>query len=159
MPTRFWDFREALEQAGAFAKLLSLLDEQLRPRGLLAQPGKLIDAGFVDGPRQRNQRDENATLKAGAVPAAWGDQPAKQRQKDVDARPAQRVELLPNEFSLGSRFRGRCDRLPAVMRDVAEHEPRPVVPVRSCVAKKHRTIRFRDRGFRPVAELRWSGKR
>lgn len=81
-----WDFREALVQAGAFEKLFARFDEQLRTRGLLAQPGKLIDASFVDVPRQRNRRDENATIKAGAVPEAWGDQPARRRQKDVDAR-------------------------------------------------------------------------
>jgi IS5 family transposase len=55
-----WDFREALIEAGAFEKLFALFDEQLRARGLLAQPGKLVDARFVDVPRQRNTRDENA---------------------------------------------------------------------------------------------------
>ena len=81
-----WDFREALIQAGAFEKLFALFDEQLRTRGLLAQPGKLVDASFVDVPRQRNTRDENATIKGGGTPAEWAEAPAKQRQKDVDAR-------------------------------------------------------------------------
>ena len=40
-------------------------------RGTLAQPGKLVDASFVDVPRQRNRHAENATIKAGAVPEAW----------------------------------------------------------------------------------------
>jgi len=48
-----WDFREALIEAGAFEKLFALFDAQLRERGLLAQPGKLVDASFVDVPRQR----------------------------------------------------------------------------------------------------------
>lgn len=81
-----WDFREALVQAEAFEKLFALFDEQLRARGLLAQPGKLVDASFVDVPRQRNTRDENATIKRGGAPAEWATQPAKQRQKDMDAR-------------------------------------------------------------------------
>jgi len=81
-----WDFREALIEAGAFEKLFALFDRQLRARGLLAQPGKLVDASFVDVPRQRNRREENATIKAGGTPAEWAEQPAKQRQKDVDAR-------------------------------------------------------------------------
>jgi len=81
-----WDFREALIQGGAFEKLFALFDGQLRERGLLAQPGKLVDATFVDVPRQRNTRDENATIKGGSTPAEWSEQPAKQRQKDVDAR-------------------------------------------------------------------------
>jgi IS5 family transposase len=61
-----WDFREALIQAGAFETLFARFDQQLRTRGLLAQPGKLGDARFVDVPRQRNTREENATSK-GAV--------------------------------------------------------------------------------------------
>ena len=82
----FWDFREALVHAGAFEKLFALFDQQLRERGLLAQPGKLVDASFVDVPRQRNTRAENATIKGGGTPAEWEEQPAKQRQKDVEAR-------------------------------------------------------------------------
>jgi len=79
-------FREALIKAGLLEKLFALFDEQLRGRGLLAQPGKLVDASFVDVPRQRNTREENAVIKAGSTPAAWAERPAKQRQKDVDAR-------------------------------------------------------------------------
>jgi IS5 family transposase len=81
-----WDFREALIQAGAFEKLFARFDEQLRERGLLAQPGKLVDASFVDVPRQHNTREENAVIKGDGTPAEWAEQPAKQRQKDVDAR-------------------------------------------------------------------------
>ena len=81
-----WDFREALIQADVFEKLFELFGQRLQERGLLAQPGKLVDASFVDVPRQRNTREENATIKGGAVPAAWAEQPAKQKQKDVDAR-------------------------------------------------------------------------
>lgn len=81
-----WDFREALIAADVFEQLFARFGECLRERGLLAQPGKLVDASFVDVPRQRNTREENATIKRGAAPAAWAEQPAKQRQKDVAAR-------------------------------------------------------------------------
>jgi len=69
-----------------FEKLFEQFTRQLHAQGLLAQAGKLVDASFVDVPRQRNTRAENATIKAGGVPEAWAEQPAKQRQKDVDAR-------------------------------------------------------------------------
>ena len=50
----------------------------------------MIDATFVEIPRQRNTREENAEIKAGATPEAWqADTLAaknKLRQKDVDAR-------------------------------------------------------------------------
>ena len=45
-----------------------------------------MDASFVDVPRQRNTRAENATIKAGGVPEVWAEVPAKPPQKDVDAR-------------------------------------------------------------------------
>ena len=81
-----WDFREALTSAGAFARLFEAFAQQLQALGLLAQAGKLVDASFVDVPRQRNSRAENATIKAGGVPEAWAQAPAKPPQKDVDAR-------------------------------------------------------------------------
>jgi transposase, IS5 family len=81
-----WDFREVLVIAGVCEKLFDLFGQQLHAQGLLAQPGKLVDASFVDVPRQRNHREENATIKNGGVPETWEQQPAKRRQKDVDAR-------------------------------------------------------------------------
>jgi IS5 family transposase len=81
-----WDFREALARADVFEKLFESFAQPLQAQGLLAQAGQLVDASFVDVPRQRNSRAENAVIKAGGVPEAWLDQPAKQQQKDVDAR-------------------------------------------------------------------------
>jgi IS5 family transposase len=81
-----WDFREALVRADVFEQLFEQFAQQLQAQGLLAQAGKLVDASFVDVPRQRNPRAENATIKAGGVPEAWAETPAKQQQKDVDAR-------------------------------------------------------------------------
>jgi len=81
-----WDFREALVSAGVFEQLFAAFTRQLQAQGLLAQEGKLVDASFVDVPRQRNSRAENATIKAGGVPEAWAEAPARQAQKDVDAR-------------------------------------------------------------------------
>jgi len=41
---------------------------------------------FVEVPRQRNSREENAGIKAGQPPEQWKEEPNKLRQKDVDAR-------------------------------------------------------------------------
>jgi IS5 family transposase len=81
-----WDFREKLVQADAFEKLFVRFKQELENKGLMANEGKVVDATFVDVPRQRNRREENATIKAGNVPAEWADQPHKRSQKDVDAR-------------------------------------------------------------------------
>ena len=47
----------------------------------------MIDATFVEVPRQRNTREENAQIKASEIPADWQQsaQKFKLRQKDVDA--------------------------------------------------------------------------
>ena len=81
-----WDFRECLVKAGAFEKLFIRFKEELEQKGLVAHEGKVVDATFVDVPKQRNHREENAKIKAGEVPAGWKEAPHKLSQKDVDAR-------------------------------------------------------------------------
>ena len=46
----------------------------------------MIDASFVEVPRQRNTREENETIKNGEIPEEWKSQPHKIAQKDLDAR-------------------------------------------------------------------------
>jgi IS5 family transposase len=68
--------------------LFARFDEQLATLGYIARAGQMIDATFVEVPRQRNTREENAQITAGETPDDW-QQPAqksKLRQKDVDAR-------------------------------------------------------------------------
>lgn len=81
-----WLFREQLVKAGAVEKLFALFNRHLEEKGLRAMGGQMIDASFVHVPVQRNDRDENGTLKAGNVPEDWLEKPAKLRQKDTDAR-------------------------------------------------------------------------
>jgi IS5 family transposase len=45
----------------------------------------MIDATFVEAPRQRNNREENATIKSGKTPQELGQTPNKLRQKDTAA--------------------------------------------------------------------------
>jgi IS5 family transposase len=54
--------------------------------GIARRGGQIIDATIVPVPINRNTRDENAVIKAGGVPEDWQTQPAKLRQKDLDAR-------------------------------------------------------------------------
>jgi IS5 family transposase len=81
-----WLFRERLKELNLVQALFAKFHEQLAKRGYVARAGQMIDATFVEVPRQRNSREENAGIKAGAPPEAWKQQPAKRRQKDVDAR-------------------------------------------------------------------------
>jgi len=81
-----WLFRETLTQAGAVKKLFDQFQAQLNAAGYYAQKGQIIDASFVEVPRQRNTREENEQIKSGETPEKWENNPAKHRQKDVDAR-------------------------------------------------------------------------
>ena len=81
-----WLYREALTKAGAVEALFNQFDAHLKERGYLAMGGQIIDATIVPAPCQRNSREDNATIKAGETPAGWAVQPAKNRQKDKDAR-------------------------------------------------------------------------
>lgn len=84
--TTLWLYREALVKAGAVEALFAEFDAHLHARGYLAMGGQIIDASIVAAPKQRNSRDDNAAIKAGAMPAGWAANPAKVRQKDRDAR-------------------------------------------------------------------------
>ncbi len=81
-----WRFREALTQAEAVPVLFAKFTEVLAKRGIITKVGTIVDASFVEVPRQRNTREENALIKEGEVPADWKKQPHKVAQKDVDAR-------------------------------------------------------------------------
>jgi IS5 family transposase len=81
-----WLFRETLAQAHVVETLFEQFETYLASHGLQPRGGQLIDASLVPVPKQRNSRDENATLKAGECPTEWESQPAKRRQKDTDAR-------------------------------------------------------------------------
>lgn len=81
-----WLFRETLTQGGAIKKLFDLFQRQLNDAGYSAKKGQIIDASFVEVPRQRNTREENEQIKNGTTPPQWDEHPEKLRQKDVDAR-------------------------------------------------------------------------
>jgi IS5 family transposase len=81
-----WAFREALTLAGAVKKLFEKFERDLSAAGYKAQKGQIVDASFVEVPRQRNTRDENDQITKGITPDAWIDKPSKLNQKDVDAR-------------------------------------------------------------------------
>jgi IS5 family transposase len=84
--TTLWLFREALAKAGLIEKLFERFGQHLEAKGYVARGGQMIDATIVPVPKQRNSRDENEDVKGGKTPKAWKQNPAKNRQKDKDAR-------------------------------------------------------------------------
>src|SRR5450755_3403749 len=84
--TTLWLFRETLGKAGLIEKLFERFSQHLEAKGYIARGGQMVDATIVPVPKQRNSRDENDSVKAGKTPEAWEKNPAKNRQKDKDAR-------------------------------------------------------------------------
>jgi transposase, IS5 family len=84
--TTIWLFREALVEAKLIDKLFELFDRHLAGKGYIARGGQIIDATIVSAPKQRNSREENETVKCGETPKDWEQKPAKNAQKDTDAR-------------------------------------------------------------------------
>ena len=84
--TTLWLFREMVTKAGLIEKLFERFGQHLEAKGYIARGGQMVDATIVPVPKQRNSRDENEAVKAGATPEAWEKKPAKNRQKDKDAR-------------------------------------------------------------------------
>ncbi len=85
-----WLFRETLKQAELGEVLFKRFHEQLAAKGLAAKGGQMVDATFIEVPKSRNSREDNAKLKAGEIPEDWKKEDAatvnKVRQKDTDAR-------------------------------------------------------------------------
>src|ERR1700716_3586976 len=83
--TTIWLFREALAEAGLIDKLFERFGQHLEAEGYIARGGPIIDATIGSGPKQRN-KEENEANKTGKMPEGWEKQPAKNAQKDKDAR-------------------------------------------------------------------------
>lgn len=83
----FWAFREQLIEKDIIEGLFETFNTTLDAMGVFANEGKMIDASFVEAPRQRNTREENKHIKeTGTAPKEWKEKPHKLCQKDIDAR-------------------------------------------------------------------------
>lgn len=83
-----WDFKQRIEAEGreGSRKLFEAFGSILEGKGLLAKEGSIIDASFVEAPRQRNDREQNQRIKEGKRPEEFDKNPAVGRQKDSEAR-------------------------------------------------------------------------
>jgi len=81
-----WFFKDQLCKKGLTEKLFDLFTETLNSKGIIAKEGSMVDASFVDVPKQRNNREDSAIIKKGAVPISLAKNKNKLAQKDTDAR-------------------------------------------------------------------------
>jgi len=83
---KIWAFQDNLVKQHLAEVFFAQFRNHLDSLGLLVNEGKIVDASFVEVPRQRNKKEENAKIKAGQGEELWNDNPYKKRQKDIDAR-------------------------------------------------------------------------
>jgi transposase, IS5 family len=83
-----WFFREQLVKADIIDTLFYRFVNELEKKHIITRDGSIIDATFVDVPKQRNSKDENDSIKKGNTPEDWEtpENEHKKAQKDVDAR-------------------------------------------------------------------------
>jgi IS5 family transposase len=85
--TTIWLFKENLKNTNAERELFKQFTDKMEDQGVITRKGSIVDASFVDVPKQRNTREENKIIKEGGIPEAWEapDQVNMLRQKDLDA--------------------------------------------------------------------------
>ena len=148
--TTLWLFREKLAQAGLIDKLFDQFDRQLNAKGYIARGGQMVDASILPAPKPRNTREESQALKRGETPPAWEEKPAKNRQKDKDARWTKKH----GKSFFGYKNHVNVDRTHKLIRryaatDVAEHDSRQL----AALLRRCNTSRdvFGDSAYRSAA--------
>jgi IS5 family transposase len=83
-----WIFKEQLKENGIVEKLFNKFLVMLENEGFIANEGSIIDASFVEVPRQRNKKDDNDKIKNNETPEKWEKKENKNKlsHKDIDAR-------------------------------------------------------------------------
>lgn len=109
-----WHWRETLTRKGTMEKLFNKFWKMLEDSGIEANSGSIVDATFVDKPKNRNSRDDNQKIKDGEVPEEWEKPENKSKliQKDLDARWAKKN----NETHYGYKNHVKVDRKTKLIR-------------------------------------------
>jgi IS5 family transposase len=133
-----WLFRENLTKSALYEKLFRKFAWRMEKQGVITRKGSIIDASFVDAPRQRNTHEENASIKAGAGADLWQDDIHKRRQKDIDARWAKKN----NETHYGYKDHVKVDRdskliVTYAVTDASVHDSKEAVRL---IDKKDRKV-------------------
>jgi IS5 family transposase len=79
-----WTFKQNLNDSGAAFEIFHMFVKELEDLGIITRKGTIVDATFVEAPRQRNTREENKKIKNGEIPEEWSEK--KKSHKDTDAR-------------------------------------------------------------------------
>ncbi|WP_429976290.1 transposase [Enterococcus sp. DIV0086] len=78
-----WLFKDTLSKTERYQELFLISERSFESQGIISHEGTMVDASFIECPRQQNTKKENDLIKQGEVPSDWKD--AKRHQKDTDA--------------------------------------------------------------------------
>lgn len=108
-----WLFRDVLVRKGQVKQLFRRFETHLQEAGLMGHEGKMIEASFVEVPRQSNSREENAEIKQGKVPESFQQNENRMEQKDVAARWTKKEAEVP----YGYKNHVKADRATKLIED------------------------------------------
>jgi IS5 family transposase len=127
-----WLFRNTLSKNGADKELFDLFSAQMEVEGVITRNGSLVDASFVDVPRQRNSHEENKIIKEGGIPEDWEkpENANKLEQKDTDARWTKKN----NETHFGYKDHVKVDTdskiiVDYIVTDASVHDSQAIVDI------------------------------
>jgi IS5 family transposase len=160
-----WDFAEQLKNHELEQPLFDRFGEELDKQGFQAKSGLIVDGTFVEVPRQRNTKEENAQIKACEVPERIAVNPHVEAQKDLDAEWAKKG----NETYYGYKDHVVSDEEHKLIRGygvtgAAAHDSEPYLDVMpekpaypdqeafadSAYASKEIDTKLKDRGYVPL---------
>jgi transposase, IS5 family len=81
-----WNFREQIVDLDLVDVIFTLFIKELERLKLIVNEGKIVDASFIEVPKQRNKREENTQIKKGEIPESFEKNRNKKAKKDTDAR-------------------------------------------------------------------------
>lgn len=83
-----WHFKNQLAKAGAGKKIFNQFNDFLKDNQMILQGGMIVDASFIEKPRQHFTKEEKEALDEGKTPESWKNpsNKARIRQLDTDAR-------------------------------------------------------------------------
>lgn len=81
-----WNFRQQIVDMQLIDVIFDLFLGELERLNLVVNEGRIVDASFIEVPRQRNSKAENDQIKNGETPESFDENVYKKRQKDLDAR-------------------------------------------------------------------------
>lgn len=143
-----WNFKNILAQNNSGKKLFDLFSKELNNSKLILNEGRIIDATFVEVPKQHNSPDDNKTIKEGEIPQEWKSEDPKNkhkvRQKDTDARWARKG----NERHFGYKNHVKSDAKSKLITDykVTAASVHESTELKELVNKNDKTV-WADSGY------------